>query len=174
VQGLPSICDHSGRPKPALPGRRTPRSLCTEAETRRVLKSNLSGCAAVIMKQNATRGWVLYDDSCGFCRWWIPLWANTLSGRGFEIAPLQSAWVVERLGLSPNELLADLRLLLADGQLVVGADVYRHVMQRIWWAYPVYLLSIAPLLSQVFDWGYRTFATHRYRISRVCRLRTGN
>jgi len=38
-------------------------------------------------------------------------------------------------------------------------------MRRIWWAYPLYLLSCAPILRQIFDRSYRTFATHRFRIS---------
>jgi predicted DCC family thiol-disulfide oxidoreductase YuxK len=115
-------------------------------------------------------GWVLYDDSCGFCRRWVPSWAKTLRRRGFDIAPLQSEWVVERLNVPPGDLLFDLRLLLADGRQVRGADVYRHVMRRIWWAYPLYLLSVAPLLRLVFDWGYRTFADNRHRVSRACGL----
>ena len=47
-------------------------------------------------------------------------------------------------------------------------------MRRIWWAYPLYLLSAAPLLSRVFDWAYRTFAINRHRFSRAhagCRAR---
>jgi hypothetical protein len=43
-------------------------------------------------------------------------------------------------------------------------------MRRIWWAYPLYVLSVAPVLSRIFDWGYRTFAAYRYRFSRACRL----
>ncbi len=117
-----------------------------------------------------TIGWVLYDDSCGFCRRWIPFWADTLRRRGLDIAPLQSAWVVERLNLPPDGLLSDLRLLLADGRQVRGADVYRYAMRRIWWAFPLYLLSVTPLLSRVFDWGYRTFADNRYHVSHACRL----
>jgi predicted DCC family thiol-disulfide oxidoreductase YuxK len=115
-------------------------------------------------------GWVLYDDSCGFCRRWVPSWASTLRMRGFYIAPLQSAWVVERLNARPDDLLRDLRLLLADGRQVRGADVYRHVMRRIWWAYPIYLVSVAPLLRWAFDWSYRAFADNRYHLSRACRL----
>ena len=121
-------------------------------------------------EQEEPIGWVLYDDSCGFCNRWVPFWAGTLSKRGFAIAPLQSEWVVQRLNPLPEDLLIDLRLLLADGSQVCGADVYRYVMRRIWWAYPLYLLSLAPLLSRVFDWGYRTFANNRYRFSRACRL----
>ena len=115
-------------------------------------------------------GWVLYDDSCGFCRRWIPFWGETLRKRRFAIAPLQSEWVQQKLKEPEGDLLQDLRLLLADGGQVRGADVYRYVMRRIWWAHPLYLLSIAPLLCRVFDWGYRTFAINRYGFSRACRL----
>jgi predicted DCC family thiol-disulfide oxidoreductase YuxK len=44
-------------------------------------------------------------------------------------------------------------------------------MRRIWWAYPLYLISVAPVSRLVFDWGYRTFAANRYRISGACRLK---
>ena len=115
-------------------------------------------------------GWVLYDDSCRFCRQWVPYWAETLGKRGFSIAPLQSAWVQERLNAPGDELLDDLRLLLPDGRQVRGADVYRYVMRRIWWTYPLYLLSVTPLLSRVFDRAYRHFAVNRYRFSRACGL----
>jgi predicted DCC family thiol-disulfide oxidoreductase YuxK len=115
-------------------------------------------------------GWVLYDDACGFCRWWIPFWSATLRKRGFEIAPLQDPWVEQRLSLPPDELIRDLRLLLADGRQVIGADVYRCVMRRISWAWPLYVCSIAPVLRNVFDASYRTFADNRYRVSRTCRL----
>jgi predicted DCC family thiol-disulfide oxidoreductase YuxK len=120
--------------------------------------------------EQAPIGWVLYDDACGFCRRWIPFWGETLRRRGFAIAALQSEWVQQKLGVPDADLLQDLRLLLADGNQVSGADVYRYVMRRIWWAYPLYLLSTAPLLGRVFDWGYRTFAVNRYRFSRACRL----
>ena len=115
------------------------------------------------------QGWILYDDLCGFCQRWIPFWKGTLLRRGFAIAPLQAGWVSRTLGLgSDDELLSDLRLLLADGRQIGGADVYRYVMRRIWWACPLYLFSIAPLSRRAFDWGYRTFAANRHRISGAC------
>jgi hypothetical protein len=49
-----------------------------------------------------------------------------------------------------------------------GADVYRYVMRRRWWAYPFYLIAMAPGGRQIFDWGYRTFARHRIKLSDVC------
>ncbi|MGA9779483.1 MAG: thiol-disulfide oxidoreductase DCC family protein [Limisphaerales bacterium] len=115
-------------------------------------------------------GWILYDDSCGFCRRWVPFWKNTLRKRGFEIAPLQAGWVREKLQLDEMSLLQDLRLLLANGDQIQGADTYRYAMRRIWWAYPAYLFSIAPLGRKIFDWSYQRFATHRHQISQACKL----
>lgn len=115
-------------------------------------------------------GWILYDDSCGLCRRWVPFWEHALRRRGFAIAPLQAAWVQEKLGLDPACLLDDLRLLLADGRQLAGTAAYRHAMRRIWWAWPLYLFSITPGLRRIFDWGYRTFARNRYRLSAACRL----
>jgi len=121
-------------------------------------------------RNDSLRGCVLYDDSCGFCIRWISFWSGVFRRRGFDIAPLQADWVRDRLKLSAEELLRDLLLLFNDGRIIRGADVYRYFLQRIWWAYPLFLFSRAPLGRQAFDWGYRTFAQNRFRVSHVCRL----
>lgn len=115
-------------------------------------------------------GWVLYDDMCGFCREWIPFWGPTLRKVGLEIAPLQAPWVGERLGMSPAELVFDIRLLFADGRHLAGAEVYRYAVQQIWWAYPLYLFSVTPGLRWLWDWGYGAFRDHRHQISAACGL----
>jgi predicted DCC family thiol-disulfide oxidoreductase YuxK len=116
------------------------------------------------------RGWVLYDASCGFCRSWVPFWRHTLLKRGFDIGPLQSEWVAKEFKMPHDELVNDLRLLLLDGTRLQGADVYRYVMKRIWWALPIYLFAVLPCTRSVFNWGYRTFATNRFRVSHACRM----
>ena len=118
----------------------------------------------------SSKGWVLYDDSCGVCRRWVPFWASTLKRRGYRIAPLQAQWVREELKLSDSLLIEDLGLLLSDGCVIRGADVYRHVMRHIWWAYPVYLLASTPGLREIFDQSYRLFARNRFRFSKACGL----
>jgi predicted DCC family thiol-disulfide oxidoreductase YuxK len=118
-----------------------------------------------------TAGWILYDGSCGFCRRWVPFWENALRRRGFGIATLQEEWVMETLKLPPDKLLDDLRLLLADGSQIAGAEVYRYAMRRIWWALPLYLFSVLPGGRQMFDRGYLTFARNRYRVSAACGLK---
>lgn len=97
-----------------------------------------------IPPEEAPNGGVLYDGSCGFCGWWAPYWERTLKKSCFAIATLQSSWVVSRLGQSGEELLRDVLLLKNDGCVVRGAEVYRAIMRRIWWAYPLYVFSILP------------------------------
>jgi len=122
------------------------------------------------MAGDEIKGWVFYDGACGFCSRWVPFWRTTLEKRGFRIAPLQADGVAAKFNLTEKELAADFRLLLASGEKLAGAEVYRYLMRRIWWAKPFYLLSILPVLRRLFDAGYRAFADHRYRISRACRL----
>jgi predicted DCC family thiol-disulfide oxidoreductase YuxK len=113
-------------------------------------------------------GWVLYDDSCGFCRRWVARFERVLRRRGFEIVPLQSDWVADRLGLSDQQRMHDFRVLLPNGRSIPGADGYRYLMRRIWWTLPLFAISNAPLLRRVFDWSYRMIADHRYAISKTC------
>ncbi len=117
-----------------------------------------------------TAGWVLYDASCGICTRWVPFWEPALRRLGLAIAPLQDSQLALRTGIPAVELLDDLRLLHADGSVTSGAEVYRYVMKRLWWARPMYLLSVAPVGRLIFDWVYRTFADHRQAISRGCGL----
>jgi predicted DCC family thiol-disulfide oxidoreductase YuxK len=121
-------------------------------------------------KPSTPRGWVLYDAACGFCSWWVPLWKATLARRGFDIAPLQSAWVRERMRLAEEELVRDIRLLFVDGTSIAGGEVYLHVMQRIWWARPCAWTFRLPGLRWLFEQTYRAFNRNRFAISRACRL----
>jgi predicted DCC family thiol-disulfide oxidoreductase YuxK len=112
------------------------------------------------------RGMILYDGMCGFCARWVPFWEPTLWRAGFGTAPLQSAEFSGAIDLDAPESW-DLTLLLSDGRKLLGADAYREVMRRIPWAYPFYLLSIAPGLRPLFNLAYRTFSQNRYCISRM-------
>jgi predicted DCC family thiol-disulfide oxidoreductase YuxK len=118
--------------------------------------------------------WVLYDGACGFCSRWVPFWAGTLAKRGIGVATLQEPWVVGRLeakGVAPEKLLDDLRILVAgSGDVIPGADAYRWAFRRIWWATPLWLLTVTPGFRRLFDRGYRAFAENRYLVSKACRL----
>lgn len=115
-------------------------------------------------------GWVLYDDKCGFCRKWVPFFKDTLAKRSIGIAPNQSPWALRALGLKPGQTPGDICLLLRDGQTHLGPEAYRYAMRRIWWASPIYLLSVLPVGRWCFDACYRAFARNRYRFSKACGL----
>jgi len=116
------------------------------------------------------RGAVLYDGQCGFCSRWVKYWAGTLGRHGFEIASLDEQWVVEKIKMPHEELLTDIRLLTAGGELISGADVYLHVTRRIWWAWPFYAIFSLPGFNWLIHAGYRWFARNRYSVSNTCKL----
>lgn len=76
--------------------------------------------------------------------------------------------MAQQTGLQSEDLLQDIRLIMQDGQIVCGADVYRKVLASSRWTRPVALLTRLPMLKQAFDGGYRLFARHRYRVSEAC------
>jgi predicted DCC family thiol-disulfide oxidoreductase YuxK len=126
------------------------------------------------VRPESRHGCILYDDSCGFCRRWVPFFGPILHRYGFAFEPLQSAWVARAIPLAADELVHDIRLLRTDGEHVEGAEVYREVMRRIWWAWPLWAISVAPGLSRIFDLGYSTFARNRHRFSKACGMGDGS
>ena len=115
-------------------------------------------------------GWVLYDGDCGICRAIAKRAGGLVLRRGFAIAPLQQEWVAEELGIPPAEVAKDFRLIYSDGRRFVGADVYREILKRSTWSWPIYLFSIAPGFSQIFNLLYATFRDNRGRFSKTCGL----
>jgi len=118
-------------------------------------------------------GWVLYDAACGFCTWWIPFWQKTIRRAGYDIAPLQAAWVRARTGLADASVNRDILLLMKDGTIVQGADAYMFGMKRVWWSRPVGHLLGWPGMKQLTWMFYRWFNKNRFFVSRVCRLPPG-
>ena len=82
------------------------------------------------------RAWVLYDGDCSLCRKWVARSERTLTVRGFDLAPLQSAWVTECLDLPEHELLSRMRVLTRDGRDYAGADALIYLARHVWWAWP--------------------------------------
>jgi predicted DCC family thiol-disulfide oxidoreductase YuxK len=122
------------------------------------------------ISKSHSRGIVLYDGQCGFCSRWVRFWAGTLERCGFTIASLDEPWVKQKLNISREELLSDIRLLTPDGQLISGANVYLFVTRKIWWAWPFYALFSLPGFNRLIHFCYRWFAQNRYHISSTCRL----
>jgi uncharacterized protein YqjF (DUF2071 family)/predicted DCC family thiol-disulfide oxidoreductase YuxK len=116
------------------------------------------------------RGWVLYDGRCGFCTCLISALKPSLARAGFESAPLQAPWVAEQTSIPQDALSDDIRLLLADGQMISGAAAYRYVMKQIWWCAPIGYLCDAPGARWLMERLYAIINRNRFRISKSCGL----
>jgi len=112
-------------------------------------------------KGRHARGWLFFDAECSFCTKIARFLAPILSRRGLAVAPLQDPRVGALLGLSPEELLRELRFLLADGRQFGGAAAVVAVAHEIWWARPLVWLSKLPGVMKLLDAGYRWVAARR-------------
>ena len=95
-------------------------------------------------KGRHARGWFFFDAECRFCtriaRWLAPI----LERRGLALAPLQDPRVGALLGLSRNELMREMQLLLSDGSRYGGADAAVALAHEIWWGRPLLWVSRIP------------------------------
>lgn len=112
-------------------------------------------------KGRHARGWLFFDAECGFCTRIARFLAPILNKRGLAVAPLQDPRVAALLGLSPEELLRELRFLLSDGRQFGGAGAVLAVAEEIWWAQPLVWLSKLPGAMHLLDAGYRWVAARR-------------
>jgi predicted DCC family thiol-disulfide oxidoreductase YuxK len=121
-------------------------------------------------KGRHARGWLFFDADCGFCtefaRWVAPI----LERRGMAVAPLQDPRVGALLGLSREELMREMRLLLEEGRQFGGADVALELAREIWWARPLVWLSKIPGMMDVLRSAYRQIAARRHCASHACPL----
>ena len=121
-------------------------------------------------KGRHARGWLFFDEECGFCtriaRWVAPI----LERRGMAVAPLQDPRVGALLGMSREELLREIRLLLSDGRQYGGAEACVALAREIWWARPVVWLSRMPGGMDALRKWYRATAARRKCVAANCGL----
>jgi predicted DCC family thiol-disulfide oxidoreductase YuxK len=119
-------------------------------------------------KGRHARGWLFFDSECAFCtriaRWVAPI----LARRGIGVAPLQDPRVGALLGLSHEELLREMRVLLADGKQYGGADAAVALAREIWWARPLVLLAKIPGVMEWMRREYRWIAARRSCAAEEC------
>lgn len=116
------------------------------------------------------RGWILYDGDCGFCtRWaWRLARIGRVGSRGFHLAPLQAAWVRQRLHMAEPDLLHEMRVLTADDTLYGGADAVVFLARQVWWTRPFTHLARLPGAMRLLRAAYRWVARNRQRLSAAC------
>jgi predicted DCC family thiol-disulfide oxidoreductase YuxK len=118
-------------------------------------------------------GWIVFDGECAFCSTLLPRWRHTLESRGFQFVPLQTAWVHERLGLAPDNMVSEMKVLTRRGEILGGANAVIFLARKVWWAwlvfFPVLLLADLWPIRIILRGAYRRFARHRYCFGRkIC------
>lgn len=107
------------------------------------------------------RGWIFYDAGCGSCRDLALRFEDVFAARGFHFEPLQCKWVPQRLNLTQEEALQEMRVLTAGGKVFGGADAVILLARQIWWAAPLAWLTRCPSVHSILQRLYRWVATHR-------------
>jgi predicted DCC family thiol-disulfide oxidoreductase YuxK len=121
-------------------------------------------------KGRHARGWLFFDGECAYCkkiaRWLAPI----LKHRSIALAPLQDPRVSALLGLTPDELLREIRVLLADGRQYGGADAVVALANEIWWAAPLVWFSRLPRGMGLLRSWYQAIAARRSCAAMGCTL----
>src|SRR6266403_111089 len=107
------------------------------------------------------RGWIFYDEDCGFCRNLALRLEQVFAKRGFYFELLQRQWVRDRLALTPPQALEEMRVLTADGQVYGGADAVIFLARQLWWAAPFAALARFAFIHVLVDRSYGWVATQR-------------
>ena len=112
-------------------------------------------------KGRHARGWLFYDSECGFCTRLARWLAALLAKEGIAIAPLQDPRVAGLLGLSHEELMREMRLVLDDGSTCGGAEAMIGIARLIWWAAPLLWFAHIPGAKSLLGAGYSWVAARR-------------
>ena len=128
--------------------------------------------ADITATNDSNAGCLFYDGECRFCCASARRVERILARRRFQLRTLQSPDAPQRLGLSDQALLGEMRLLLAEGRNLGGADAVVEIARRIWWAWPLWLLSRVPGARPALHALYRVIAANRHCIGGACKLPT--
>jgi predicted DCC family thiol-disulfide oxidoreductase YuxK len=115
-------------------------------------------------------GWILYDADCRLCAGLAARFRPWLADRHFELLPLQTPWIRERLGLDDARLLAEMRLLRPDRTVFGGADALFEISRHYWPAWPIYQLGKSSAVRRGARVLYRWIARNRHCAGGACTL----
>ena len=118
----------------------------------------------------AIKEWVFYDGDCALCRGFAARFAERLHQRGVGVAPLQAAWVRERLCLDGVEPVNEMKLLTGCGETLGGADAVIYLARFFWWGWVLRVVAWLPGARFVLRRAYARFARHRHCAKGGCRI----
>ncbi len=122
-------------------------------------------------RTQARGGWVFYDGECSLCTASAARFAPLLRRHHFEVAPLQTPWVWERLQLEPGKPLLEMKFLTADGEVFGGAEALWQIARNIWWAWPLFAVSFLTGARFLLNAAYRQIAARRNCFGGQCALK---
>jgi predicted DCC family thiol-disulfide oxidoreductase YuxK len=123
--------------------------------------------------RHALCGWVFFDRDCNVCTSFTRRFRRPLEKRGFGLAALQDPRVQAVLALPPEELLREMRVVTAGGEMFGGAEAIIFLAGQIWWAWPLYAAAKLPGAQRFLGAFYLWFADHRACLSGSCSLPNG-
>jgi predicted DCC family thiol-disulfide oxidoreductase YuxK len=118
--------------------------------------------------RQASSGWIFFDRECNICTSLARRFRFTFEKRGFGLAALQDPRVAALLGLPPDRLLLEMRVVTCDGETYGGAEAIVYLAGQVWWAWPVFIAAKLPGVSRILTISYRWFADHRQCVSGRC------
>jgi predicted DCC family thiol-disulfide oxidoreductase YuxK len=118
--------------------------------------------------RHASRGWVFFDRECRICTSLARRFRRPFEKRGFGLAALQDPRVGVLLGLPPDHLLREMRVVTTEGEIHGGAEAIVYLAGQIWWAWPIHAAAQLPGVLGILAAGYRWFANHRHCASSKC------
>ena len=121
-----------------------------------------------LVDHSSGKRWVLFDGDCPWCINMVRKLEGTLLRRGFGLAPLQAPWVRAHLGLKPEDLFAEMKVLTDDGSALGGGDAVAYLAGEIWWAWPLYLATKLPYGMPILRGAYRRLAARRTCTNGAC------
>ena len=113
-------------------------------------------------------GTLFYDADCSFCVRLAGRVQPWLASRGFQLRPLQTPGCREQLSVTEAELLAEMWLLLPDGQTCGGAEALLEISRHFWWTWPLRQLAKPPVVRRWLRYAYGWVARHRHCAEGVC------
>jgi predicted DCC family thiol-disulfide oxidoreductase YuxK len=122
------------------------------------------------MTENKERGEIGYDAGCRFCLDLVRRWRATYEPRGYRFTPLQEHRLARRLGLRPGELPPEMKLFLADGRLLGGAEAWTYLLREVAWLWPLGAVLGLPGVRRLTRRVYRWVAANRTCLGDACAL----
>ena len=113
-------------------------------------------------------GWIFYDAECRFCVRNRRRWGKVFERRGFVWLPLQTPGSTARLGVTQEQLMAEMWVLPANHSPLNGINAWIELMCRVWWLWPLAILLRIRGVNRVAQAIYRWIARNRYCIGGSC------